>query len=153
MNTKTKILAAIVITSAAAMLAITGCALTTPIGQTVTPGENGNPAVTNQIYGIKPAVATAEETANAVTPFLPAPYNIAVAGLASLFSAGLGAFVAFRNRNAAVQDWKNVADTVIQGIESAGTAAAAVKQAVASKALANGTADSVHAAVQANSPT
>ncbi len=43
----------------------------------------------------------------------------------------------------------DVAKTVIQGVEAAGTAAAAIKQSIAKTAIANGNADHVENAVNA----
>jgi hypothetical protein len=138
----------IIITATIALLA--GCA--TPV---ITPGTS---SVTNSVTGVvTPATpastnyapnATATQIigyGQAGAALLPSPYSGAATSLLGLATLILGAIAA--RRNGQLNTANQVTTAIIQGVESAGTAAAAVKLAVASVSKANGVSDAVEAAV------
>jgi hypothetical protein len=131
---------------------IAGCA--SPI---VTPGA---PASTNAITGqVIPAtqtvtnyvpnttVTTGVAYAQTVAPLVPAPWGEALAAILAITTAVASGIAA--KKNGQLNTANAVASTIIQGVESAGTAAVTVKQSVAKQAMANGTANQVEAAVNA----
>jgi hypothetical protein len=136
------------------ILLATGCATRLVLAPAV-------PAVTNTVTGsITPAVpavitnvpnqtlATVVNGAQAAAPLLPPPYGTLLTTILGLITVGSGLVAARANsqKNTA----QTVAKTIIQGVESVGPAAVAVKQAVAAHALANGVSDDVKSAVAAN---
>jgi hypothetical protein len=128
-----------------------GCA--TPV--TLAPAQ---PAQTNSVTGTitpaTPAVVTNLPNAtvteivsegNAIAPALPAPYGTALSAVLGLAALAAGYFAQAKNKQ--LNTANAVSTAIIQGVESAGTAAAAVKQAVATVSKANGVSDAVEAAV------
>jgi len=129
-----------------AVVLLAGClASKVPV---VTIGPNGLP-VTNSVYAPTPLAGQITSGAQAVAPFIPPPYGTLMTVLAGLLGTGIASFVAFKNKQLA-DTATGVNATIIQGVESLGDAAKAVKQAVAATAVENGNADAVHKAVQAN---
>jgi hypothetical protein len=134
-------------------LGVIGCA--TP--QTISPPL---PPMTNAVTGIvTPAVAAVVTNVpnvtytkiaadgNAIAPLIPAPFGDVLTALLGVGS--VLATILARKANGQLNTVQGVANSIIQGVESAGTAAAAVKQAVAKTAMANGNADAVETAVNA----
>lgn len=138
------------------LILIAGCA--TP---QITPGTPAQPAITNAVTGvITPPVAATPPVTNyapnatvgqivtegtAVSAVLPQPYGGLVTGLLALLTLGASTVAAYKNKQ--LNTVQAVQNTIIQGVEAAGTVAAAVKQSIAKTALDNGTADTVQAAV------
>jgi hypothetical protein len=141
---------------AAALVILAGCA--TPV---VTPGTPAQPAVTNAITGVvTPPVAAAPATTNyipnatvtevvsagqGVSTALPQPYGTALSAILGLVALAAG-YVA-QKKNGQLSTANQVTTAIIQGVEAAGTAAAAVKASVATVSKANGVSDAVEAAV------
>jgi hypothetical protein len=139
---------------------LTGCATR----MVLVPAVPAQPAVTNAVTGVitppVPSVAavvtnvpnqtitTISSYGNQVLPFVPAPWNAVAGGILSLLTIGAGAAAAYKNKQ--LNTANAVTATVVSGVEAAGTLADAVKTAISKQALADGTADAVHAAVQAN---
>jgi hypothetical protein len=154
---KKLIILSIVITSM-----LTGCATR----MVLVPAVPAQPAVTNAVTGVVtppvPSVAavvtnvpnqtitTISSYGNQVIPFVPAPWNAVAGGILSLLTIGAGAVAAYKNKQ--LNTANAVTATVVSGVEAAGTLADAVKTAISKQALADGTADAVHAVVQANTP-
>ncbi len=145
--------------SIAAGFLLIGCA-TPKILSPAIPAQPAQPAITNAATGIVtpalPAVAAVpavitnlpNQTAmkivsagNEVAPFVPPPYGDILAGILGVVAAGAGLIA--RSKNKQLSDVTGVANTIIQGVQSAGTAAAAVKQSIAAMAASNGNADAV----------
>jgi hypothetical protein len=142
---------------AAQILLVTGCA--TP--QVISPAIPGVLAVTNSATGaitpaVPPVAAVVTNLPNqivlkivtegeAVSPLLPAPYSTALNALLALLATGAGIVATIQTRGKNKSD--AVATSIIQGVESVGTEAAAVKQAVAAVSKSNGVSDAVEAAV------
>ena len=152
-----KLFLAFALSALVAAALIAGCA--TP---NVTPAQPAQPAVTNATTGVVtppvaavPAVTNgystnaqltaAAPTVSAIAGVIPSPYGNLLNGLFTLVMFGAGAIAAYKNKQ--LQTVQAVQDTIIQGVEAAGSVAAAVKQSVAKTAAANGTADAVEAAV------
>lgn len=135
--------------------------------KTLVAAQPARPAVTNADGTITLAVpAVAAVTTNVpnetvgkivsygnsvVVPFIPAPWNSVAGGVLALLGLGAGAVAGIKNKQ--LNTSQAVVATVVQGVEAAGTLAASVKAAIAKKALSNGTADAVHAAVAEHAPT
>ncbi len=134
--------------------------------KTLVPGHPAQPAVTNVDGTITPAVpavaaittnipnqtvTTISNYGNQILPFVPAPWNAVAGGILSLLTIGAGATAAYKNKQ--LNTANAVTATVVSGVEAAGTLADAVKTAISKQALADGTADAVHAVVQANTST
>lgn len=100
------------------------------------------PVTTNLPNATVTAIAT---EGNAIAPLLPAPFSTALTALLGLTTLIAG-YVAQR-KNGQLTTANQVTTAIIQGVESAGTAAAAVKAAVATVSKANGVSDAVEAAV------
>jgi hypothetical protein len=135
----------------AAQFLLVGCATR----EVLSPAQ---PAETNAVTGVVtpgvPAVVTNLPNATvttiaaegeAVAPLIPAPYGTAVTALLGLATLVAG-YVA-QKKNGQLNTANAVSTAIIQGVESAGTAAAAVKTAVATVSKANGVSDAVEAAV------
>jgi PBP1b-binding outer membrane lipoprotein LpoB len=136
---------------------IQGCA--TP--QVLSPAVPAQPASTNTVTGVitPPVPAVAASVTNlpnatvtkivaegdAVAPLIPSPYGTAVTALLGLATLIAGYFA--QKKNGQLNTANAVSTAIIQGVESAGTAAAAVKTAVANVSKANGVSDAVEAAV------
>jgi hypothetical protein len=131
-----------------------------------TPQTNpGSPAITNAVTGVvTPAippsttyvpnqtVGQVATVGNGVAAALPPPWGAVLTGALALLTAATSTIAVVKNSNLRktadqLATAQAVHDTIIQGIEAAGAAADAVKQAVAKKALDNGTSDAVDAAV------
>ncbi len=150
-------------------LALTGCStpsILSPAKPEI-PAQPAQPAITNAATGaISPALpavaavpavpavvtnlpnATVEkivQEGNAVAPLVPEPYGAALTGLLALLGFGATTIAAIKNKQLASAN--AVSTAIIQGVESAGTAASAVKTAIAATAKANGVADAVELAV------
>jgi hypothetical protein len=154
---KTGVAIAIFAAFIGAQFLLVGCA--TP--QILTPAVPAQPAITNAATGAitpsVPAVAAVETNlpnqtvlkivseGEAVSPLLPAPYGTALSALLALLATGAGIVATIQTKGKNQSD--AVATSIIQGVESVGTAAAAVKQAVADVSKANGVSDAVEAAV------
>jgi hypothetical protein len=120
------------------------------------------PAVTNldgTITAAVPAVKTnvpnetvtkIVDTGKQVTPFIPAPWGTVVNGVLGLLTVGAGLFAGIKNNQ--LNNANAATETIVAGVEAAGELAGAVKAAIAKQALADGTADAVHAVVKKVTP-
>ncbi len=141
----------------AALVILAGCATK----QIVTPAVPYQPAITNVVTGaVTPEVATVREviayvpnatvakiaaTGAQVAPLVPAPWGDVLAGLLGLSTVIIG--IIARQKNGQLKTTQEVTKAIIQGVESAGSAAATVKMAIATVSKANGVADAVEAHV------
>lgn len=145
---------AIIVISIIASVYVSGCATRV----TLVPAQ---PATTNEVTGVvTPAVpgiytnipnqtvTSSVGYGTQALPFIPQPYNGIVGGVLTLLALGAGAAAAYKNKQ--LNTANAVVATVVTGVEAAGSIAAAVKQAISKQALADGTADAVHAAVSEN---
>lgn len=139
--------------SLAAGFLFIGCTTQQPLTPAV-------PAQTNAVTGIvTPAIpATFTNVPNttvmkivaegdAIAPVVPAPYNGILTSVLALLAFGATTVATIKNKQ--LNTASAVATTMTQGIETLGTAAAAVKQSIAKTAVANGNADAVESKVNA----
>lgn len=152
MKTKTLFTIPFTIGCFATLIAVSQFGCATP---TVTPAQ---PAITNAVTGVvtlpvpastnyapNATVGQIVATGTAVSAVLPQPYGGLVTGLLALLTLGASTVAAYKNKQ--LNTVQAVQNTIIQGVEAAGTVAAAVKQSIAKTAAANGTADAVETAV------
>jgi hypothetical protein len=107
------------------------------------PAVPATPAVVTNIPN--ETVTSVVSYGNAAVPFVPAPWNGVLAGVLALATLGSSTIASIKNRQ--LNNANAVTATVVAGVESAGELAKAVKAAIATRALRDGTADAVHAAV------
>lgn len=125
------------------LLLLAGC-LTTPT-PVVTPAPGGG-TQTNYLSAPAPWVGQTQAGVSAVAPFIPPPWGTIIGGAGILLGTVASAYAASQNNKA--KSATAVSQSIIEGVESLGTAAAPVKVAVANAALANGNADKVNDLVQ-----
>lgn len=123
---------------------LTGCLATkTPV---VTYDEIGQ-AHTNIVWSTTPAVSNIVGGVGAVAPLVPPPYGTLLTLIAGLFGTSVASYVAYRNRQETVKA-QAVNTSIIEGVESLGEAASAVKAAIKEVSVNNGNAVDVHTAVK-----
>jgi len=120
---------------------------TNPITGAITPPVTNYVVTLTTNYVPNATVTSVTTLASQAVPFVPAPYGEILAGLLAVATT-VSTYIAAK-KNGQANTANSVASTIIQGVESAGTAAATVKQSVAKMAAANGTSDLVETAVNA----
>lgn len=130
---------------------LSGCATPVVVSQPLPPMTNAltgaiTPAVAAVITNV-PNITYTKLAAdgNAIAPFLPSPFGDAVKDVLGLGTL-IASIVALR-KNGQLNTANSVTTAIVQGVESAGTAAAAVKQSIAAMSQANGVSDAVEATV------
>ena len=112
-------------------------------GGTVT---NWIPAVPAVITNLpNQTVAGAVNLLQGVAPAIPAPYGSLLTALLGVVTLATGTIAAYKNKQLGTVT--AVQNSMIQGVESLGTAAAAVKLAIAAQSKANGVSDATENAV------
>jgi len=110
---------------------------------------------TNTVHSVDPRLNETIITGQAIAPLVPQPVGW-IAGFGLAVAAAVGQSVAsYKNKKESLANkkeafkWEDVATTIIQGIESAGTQASAVKAAIKVRSTTDGNHDVVRDIVAA----